>query len=168
MTSSRTRYLLMAAAMMSGLLAGADLDREIVAMPAWQQIDAVAWATFSRHADLGNGLVLYPLEAIGSFVLILAATGSLYLERVSRGPVALSLYGAVPLAAAGLLCTLKAAPIMLSISGLDDPAALGQAFEGFRYWGGIRAVCQVLAFFATVLALAKMGQPSHQAGSSRR
>jgi hypothetical protein len=74
----------------------------------------------------------------------------------------LSLYGAVLLAAAGLLCTLKAAPIMLSVSRLDDPAALGQA------WGSICAVCQLLAFFATVFALAKMGQPSHQAGRLRR
>lgn len=43
---------------------------------------------------------------------------------------------------------------MLGIARLGDPAALQQAFDGFRFWGDIRGVCQVLAFFATVWALA--------------
>jgi hypothetical protein len=163
MISSRTRFLLIAAAAASGLLAGADLDREIVAMPAWQQVGAVPWAAFSRQADLGNGLVLYPVEAIGGFLLILAAIVSFHLDRAATGRFAL--YGAALLAAAGLLCTVKAAPIMLGVARLEDPAALRQVFEGFRHWGGIRAVFQVLAFLATLWALAaNVGRPTRGIG----
>jgi hypothetical protein len=157
MISSRTRCLLVAAIILSGLLAGGNLDRAIVAMPAWQQIGAAAWADFSRHADLANGRVLYPIEAIGSFVLILATTASLHLDRAAKGRVAPPIYGAVLLSLGGLLCTLKAAPIMLGIEGLGDPAALQQAFEGFHFWGNIRGVFQVLAFVAAVWALAVEG-----------
>jgi hypothetical protein len=154
MISARTRALLIATTVLSGLLAGGNVDRAIVAMPAWEQVGAAAWAEFSRHADLGNGLVLYPLEAIGAFLLIVLTTVSLYLDRAAKASIMLPLCGAVVLAAAGLLCTLKAAPLMLSVGHLGDPASLQQAFDGFRLWGNIRGVAQVLAFFATVWALA--------------
>ena len=157
MISSRTRSLLVAAIVLSGLLAGGNVDRAIVAMPAWERVGAPAWADFSRHADLANGLFLYPIEAIGSFVLILAAMASLHLDRAAKGRVALPIYGAVLLSVGGLLCTLKAAPIMLGIEGLGDPAALRQAFDGFHFWGNIRGIFQVLAFLAAVWALAVEG-----------
>ena len=124
MISTWTRSLLIAATVLSGLLAGGNVDRAIVAMPAWEQAGTQAWADFSRHADLGNGLVLYPLEAIGAVVLIVAAAASLSFDRMIRGPLMLPLGGAVVLAAAGLLCTLRAAPIMLSVGHLGDPAAI--------------------------------------------
>ncbi len=153
MISARTRYLLVAATVLSGLLAGGNVDRAIVAMPAWERVGAPAWAEFSRHADLANGLLLYPFEAIGGFLLILAATVSLHFDGAAAGRVAMPLYGAVLLSAGGLLCTLKAAPIMLSVGHLSDPAALQDALDGFTVWGDIRGVFQVLAFFATVGAL---------------
>ena len=157
MISSRTRSLLVAAIVLSGLLASGNVDRAIVAMPAWQQVGAPAWAEFSRHADLANGFFLYPIEAIGSFVLILAAIASLRLDRAAKGRVAPPIYGAALLSGGGLLCTLKAAPIMLGVEGLGDPAALRQAFDGFHFWGNIRGVFQVLAFLAAVWALAVEG-----------
>jgi hypothetical protein len=64
MGSETTRLLLIAAAFVSGLLAGGNIDRAFVAMPAWQEVGATNWAEFSRHADLGNGMWLYPIEAI--------------------------------------------------------------------------------------------------------
>ena len=130
MISARTRALLIAATVLSGLLAGGNVDRAIVAMPAWEKVGASAWAAFSRHADLGNGLVLYPLEAIGAFLLILLAAVSLYLDRMARARIMLPLCTALALAAAGLLCTLKAAPIMLSVGHLDDPASLRTSLRG--------------------------------------
>ena len=155
MISTRTRYLLIAATILSGLLAGVNVDRMIVAMPAWEQVGAQSWAEFSQHADLGNGLFLYPFEAICAFLLTLAAIVSLFFDRASAiSHVALPLYGAVLLAAGGLLCTVKAAPSMLSIRYLGDPAALQQALDGFNFWGDIRGVFQVLAFLTTVWALA--------------
>jgi hypothetical protein len=157
MISARTRHLLVAAAILSGLLAGGNVDRAIVAMPAWEQVGAPAWAEFSRHADLANGLLLYPVEAIGGFLLILAATVSLHFDRAATGRTALPFYAAVLLSTGGLLCTLKAAPIMLSIGHLSDPVALQHALDDFNVWGDIRGAFQVLAFFAAVWALAGPG-----------
>ena len=159
MISSRTRFLLIAATVLSGLLAGGNVDRAFVAMPAWEQVGAPAWAEFSRHADLGNGLVLYPLEAIGAFLLVVFAAVSLYVDRAVKANIVLPLSGAVLLAAAGLLCTLKAAPIMLGVGHLSDPALLRQAFDGFRFWGDIRGAAQVLAFLATIWAFAAVSGP---------
>jgi hypothetical protein len=49
-----------------------------------------------------------------------------------------------------------AAPIILGIGDIKDPAALRRAFEGFWYWGDWRALCQILAFFAQMTALAML------------
>jgi hypothetical protein len=67
--SRRTLWLVIAAAIFNAFLVGGFVDRAVVAMPAWAEIGAQPWAQFSRHADLGNGIVLYPLEAIGGVVL---------------------------------------------------------------------------------------------------
>jgi hypothetical protein len=50
------------AVLANGLLAGLSVDRSVVAMPAWRWVGVRGWAAFSRRADLGNGLVLYPLR----------------------------------------------------------------------------------------------------------
>jgi hypothetical protein len=149
----RTFILLIAATFVGGLLAGGNVDRAFVAMPAWEQIGAIAWGQFSRHADLGNGLVLYPLEAFGATLLTLAAAISFHFDRVASRNAAVPLYSAALLCIAGLMLTIKAAPFMLGIREVNEPAALQTAFEGFRYWGNIRGACQVLAFAAQLWAL---------------
>jgi hypothetical protein len=53
------------ATLANGLLAGGDVDRWLVGMPAWQSVGVLGWANYSRLADLGNGFVLYPILAIG-------------------------------------------------------------------------------------------------------
>jgi hypothetical protein len=158
MGSETARLLLIAAAFVSGLLAGMNIDRAFVAMPAWQQVGATSWAEFSRHADLGNGLLLYPIEAIGGAVLTLAAGASYYFDRVARRDVAIPLAAAIVLSWCGLLFTFKAAPIMLSIGEINNPAALRTAFEGFRFWGSIRGVSQVLQFAALMWALQRLAK----------
>src|ERR1041385_3277950 len=121
---SATRVILLLATAFSGALAGADIDRALVAMPAWQQTGAVAWANFSRHADLGNGLILYPVEAIGGALLILASAIAFHIDRTARRPALLPVYAALLFAAGGLALTFKAAPIMLGIRSIDDPVML--------------------------------------------
>ena len=154
MTFHRTSILLMAATLFGGLLAGGNIDRGFVAMPAWEQVGSVAWGEFSRHADLGNGLFLYPLEAFGATLLTLAAAISFYFDRLASPKAAVPLYSATLFCVAGLIFTIKAAPLMLSIRDINEPAALQIAFEGFRYWGNIRGMCQVLAFASQIWALA--------------
>jgi hypothetical protein len=151
-----TRILLILALLLSGLLAGGNVDRAFVAMPAWQQVGAVAWSEFSRHADLGNGLVLYPVEAIGGALLTLAVAIGLHFDRRAPRVATYCLYAAVLFAAGGLLFTVRAAPLMLGLRGESDPAALQRAFEGFWYWGNLRAACQVLAFLALLAATAAL------------
>ena len=156
MTSRATPLLLILATLISGFLAGGNIDRAFVAMPAWNEVGAVAWAEFSRRADLGAGLILYPLEAFGGALLTLAAAIGVHFDRSAPRPAAVALYAAVLLAAGGLAFTAMAAPIMLGVRGVTDPAALRGAFEGFWYWGDWRALCQVLAFVAQLAALAML------------
>ena len=156
------RPLLVVAALFAGLLAGGNVDRSFVAMPAWQQVGATAWADFSRHADLGNGLILYPLEAIGGALFVLAAAICIHFYRTAPRAAVRAIDASAVLAAGGLALTLKAAPIMLGIRDVTDASALSAAFEGFRFWGDLRAVCQVLAFVAQLIALGLLLRGSRQ------
>ena len=146
-------YALGVAAVFSGWLAGASIDRYIVQVPGFRHIDIVQWGEYSRHADLANGLVLYPAEAIIPFLLfiisfvIIIRSGQLNSLKV---PVFLALL----LSASGLFFTIFAAPIILGIKNMpNDPVLLQQAFDTFHFWGGLRAGVQVLAFFPALWAL---------------
>ena len=98
------RLLLILSTFVSGLLAGGNIDRAFVAMPAWQQVGAPSWAAFSRHADLGNGLVLYPVEAVGGALLTLAAAIMIHFDRNAPRAAIVSLYAAVLFAAPSDSC----------------------------------------------------------------
>jgi hypothetical protein len=84
MSFTRTQLLVVAATLQSGVLAGGIIDRVIVGGPAWHELGAQAWAQFSRQADLGTGLVAYPVEGIGATLLILAAALSNYFDSNGR------------------------------------------------------------------------------------
>ena len=116
MIFTRTLLLVAAATLLSGVLAGGVIDRVIVGGPAWHALGAEPWARFSRQADLGIGLVAYPVEGIGATLLVLAAALSNYFDRNVRRGVSLSLYCAAAFSIAGLVLTVKAAPIMLSLA----------------------------------------------------
>ena len=116
MPQARTRLLLVAATVVSGILAGGVFDRAVVGGPAWHELGAEAWVQFSRRADLGTGLVAYPVEGIGATLLIIAATLSNYLDRNALRRAVLPLYLAVAFSVVGLLLTVKAAPIMLALA----------------------------------------------------
>ena len=60
---------------------GGAADRAIDRGPAWHALGAPAWAQYSRLADLGPGLVAYPIEGIGSALLIIAAAISSHFDR---------------------------------------------------------------------------------------
>ena len=146
--------LIVAATMLDGFLAGTNVDRTLIQMPAWRQVGARAWADYSRHANLGPGLLLYPFMAIGGALLTVAAAIAFQVAGAVPRGAALPIFLAVALALGGLLATARAAPKMLSLRRIgDDPAALQAAFDGFEFWGNVRSVCQVLAFAANVWAL---------------
>jgi hypothetical protein len=91
-------------------------------------------------------------------VLTVAAAVSLHFERSVQRAAAVPLYAAVLLVAGGQLFTVLAAPIMLGIRNVSEPAALQHAFEGFWYWGNLRALCQVFAFVAQLATLAMLSR----------
>ncbi len=145
---------IVAATVLGGFLAGANLDRMVIQMPAWRQTGVKCWAEFSRHADLRRGFYVYPPEAIGMTILNVLAAISFYYDKAAPKAAGLPIYLAAVLALAGLLTTLKAAPHVLSLRRIgDDPDALLRAFLGFWYRGNVRAVFQIAAFLATVWAL---------------
>ena len=149
MKLSAAQGLIFVAAIMNGILVGGGLDRALVTFPAWRAIGSVAWATFSRHADLGNGRLWYPLWGFAGMICSVAAAVVVY--WFSEAPLAArSAVDGALFTIGGLLITLKAAPIMLSLSRLgDDPLVLQQALDGFAFWSYIRLVFQVLGWLAT-------------------
>ena len=153
MASSVTRNLVIAATLFGGILAGDNVDRIIVQMPAWRYVGARAWAAYSRKADLGNGLILYPIVAIGGAILTIAAAIAFHFDKTAPRSAAVPMYGAVVSVIGGLLATIKAAPKMLSLRRIDDEAGLQGAFNGFDRWTVVRAVPQVLAFVANLWSL---------------
>lgn len=157
MPSTRTKTLLVLATLLSGLLAGGVVDRVLVGGPAWSELGAEAWVEYSRRADLGAGLIVYPIDGIGSTLLIFAAALSGYFDRqIGRG-VAIPLYGALALSAGGLVLTAIAAPIMLSLGAPQNAVAAQRAFDEFFVWGlYLRGAADTLAFVALLWALAGM------------
>ena len=145
--------LIVAATALNGLLAGVSFDGALVKLPARRRIGAVAYATFARGNDLGNGLWVYPSTAIGAAVLTILATIVAYFEHASAALV-------VPLSLATLtsighfLATSQAAPIMLRVGKTsDDAAVLASLLDRFARWHALRATLQVLTFFVMLWAL---------------
>jgi hypothetical protein len=147
--------LLAAATLVSGILAGGVVDRAVVGGPAWHGLGAQAWAAYSRHADLGNGLVAYPMEAVGGALLIIAAAVSNYFDRSVHSAVTIPLYCALVFSLAGLAFTAKAAPIMLRLALPQSGSATQNAFDQFFLWGlYLRGTTILLTFIAITWSLA--------------
>jgi hypothetical protein len=113
----------------------------------------VAYATFARGSDLGNGIWVYPSTAIGAALLTILATIVAYVEHESAALL-------VPLSIAALMsvghfvATARAAPIMLRVSKTpDDGALLAPLLDRFARWHAVRATLQVLTFFVLLWAL---------------
>jgi hypothetical protein len=154
-TLSMLRTLLFIAAVTNGILVGGAIDRALIGFPAWRAVGPQAWATFSRHADLVNGRVWYPLWAFAGMICSVAAA---VLVTYRSAPFSAACQIAVDAGAlftiGGLLLTLKAAPIMLGLRAIDnDPVALQRAFEGFSYWSYWRLGSQSIGWMTNLCAL---------------
>jgi hypothetical protein len=157
-----------AAAIVNGLLAGGNVDRAIVARPAWTGVGLAAWADYSRQADLGNGQVFYPAMAIGGTLLcVLAAILFLRAGRVPQEAAWPVLLGA-SLMVICLPVSFVAAPFILSLRHIDnqDIAALGRAFDGSFFWGRFQMALHVLSFFANLWAISALSR-NDSAGTQR-
>lgn len=158
MTRAVTRDLVILATLVNGILASGNINRGLVDMPAWHQVGAAAWATFSRHADLGSvAMVLYPFEGICGALLCIAVVVAFRWSRAGPRRAAFPIYAAAFFAIGGLAATTQAAPIMLSVRHLTDPSDVARALDGFTLWGGIRGICQVLAYVTNFWSLLVLG-----------
>lgn len=141
------------ASAVNGLLAGLNTDTALVKLPARRRIGAVAYTTFARGNDLGNGLVVYPLLGVGAALLTLFATALAYAEH-SPLEVVLLLSLASGLSLLHTFATTRAAPVMLSLKDAPDNEALLMAkLDRFARWHAVRATFQVLTFFVLLWAL---------------
>jgi hypothetical protein len=147
-----------------GAFGGAIVDRAIVATPAWRELGAPAWAAYSRHADLGNGVVVYAIYSVGLAVLAIAAAISYRFDRGAPRSAGPPIYLAALSAIGVIASTIKAAPIMLGVPDLgNDVAALQDAFDQFTFWGlYIRGALATLALLASVWALAVYSKDHHR------
>jgi hypothetical protein len=144
--------LLMAAAcVITGLLAGGSVDRYVVQVPAWRHLNTLSWAEYTRYAEFGNGLYLYPFEVLGSFILLFTTTSIVLISRQKFQHVAMPVFLATIFATIGLIFTFFSFPVMLSIRALgNNVTAVQNAFDRFHFWGWLRAIAQLLSFFACV------------------
>ena len=118
---------------------------------------------------MGNGLIFYPLVAIGGAVFTIAAAVAFHFDQTVPRSVAMPIYGAAVMVIAGLLATIKATPRMLSLKRINDGDGLQEALRGFHRWSLVRAVPQALAFYrkslvACIIALTQFKLPTIPSG----
>lgn len=170
---SWTRGLVLSTLVVLGLF-GSLVDRALVATPAWQHLGVLDWAAYSRHADLGNGLIVYPIVGILPTVLAVAAAISHRLDRAAQRSAGPPIYLAALCMIGVMATTLKVAPIMHTVGNLgDNRTELQQAFNEFTLWGvHVRGGFFAVAFLSTVWAFAALARqptthtlPADSAGS---
>jgi len=140
----------------NGILAGINLDRYIVQVPAYRRLPIEHWVEYVRLADLRTGLVWYPLLAVLSLATTLAADWC-YVSDPFEPALAVPLDLATLFVVCGLIATVGAAPTLLRLRRAAAADAGRAIFMRFHGWGLIRAVCQTLAFVTSVWALLEMG-----------
>lgn len=153
MTINLTLILILAATIVTGLLAGVSLDKAIVQLPARHRMGIVAFATFSRANDLGNGLIAYPVLGITAALLTILATVVAFLQKTPFQH-AWPLYLSALLSVLHSFTTSRAAPNLLRLrQSTNDEALLSEIFDRFTKWHNLRAVLQVLNFLILVWAI---------------
>jgi hypothetical protein len=151
-------WLVGAATVVHGLVAGISFDVATVKLPTRKRIGAIAYAQFARGNDMGNGIVVYPTIAILALLLVAAATLTAYFTHAPDA-VRLPLFAACGGTIAHFLCTAKAAPNMLSLrSPTEDEPFLERKLDAFATWHAYRALFQFLTFVALVWALVATSQ----------
>lgn len=153
MQVSATLALLIASLTANGLLTGATLDQAVKQLPARKTIGAIAYSTYSRAADLANGLVWYPVLGVGSAVLSVVTAG-VGLGQHAAGAELAALITLIIASVAHMGSTALAAPVNLSQRrAIGDEAELTRILERFVRLNAIRAALLVATVGVNVWAL---------------
>jgi hypothetical protein len=145
--------LLVASLAANGLLTGATLDQAIKQLPARKRIGVLAYSDYSRAADLGNGLIWYPIIGVGTAALsvVAAAVG---LGSHASGPRMVALIALIAGSVAHMGSTALAAPTNISQRrAVGDEAALEQIFDRFARLNAVRAGLMVTTLGIAAWAL---------------
>lgn len=146
--------LLTIAAAANGVLAGISVDTSAVKLPARHRIGAQAYATYARGADLGNGIAVYAAFGIGAALVTVIAAVLAASVRVGITGSPLPIYLAGILSLAHSFATSRAAPIMLSLRAApNEEQLLAARLDRFARWQSLRAILQILCFFALLWGL---------------
>ncbi len=158
MKVSVTRSLVVAAAALGVIATGTSFDKSVIQLSAWNRHGAEPWATYSRQADLRNGLIWYPAIGVGTLLVNLAAAVAVYRDPAAPRSAAVPTLGSALLAIGHMLATAGAAPNMLGVKRTDDPDSLRGALRGFTRWQGVRTGLDALLFAANLWSLASVSK----------
>jgi hypothetical protein len=148
-----TLILMVAATALNGILAGASLDQSIKQLPARHRIGVVAYSTYSKAADLGNGIPWYIGIGVSAVLLTIGAAIAALSQQVAS-QTTLPLFVAVGLSILHSLVTTQAAPTMFSQRQHEnEEVALTQVFNRFARLQTLRALVQVITFATLLWAL---------------
>jgi hypothetical protein len=141
-----TLLVLAGATALNGILAGASLDQSIKQLPARHRIGPVAYSTYSRASDLGNGILWYAGIGIGAALLTIAVAVAAYIQGMSFAQ-APRIYSAAVLSVLHSLITARAAPTNFSQRNYtNDVSRLSLIFDRFARLQALRALVQVVTF----------------------
>ncbi len=150
-------WLLLCSTFTGGLLAGMALDKSLVQLTSRSRIGIPAYVEYSKAADLGAGLLWYPLIGVGAPLFAIAGAIVVGVQHPPAGKWVSASVAAV-FAALHLFTTSRAAPQMLS---LRSPAFKSEAAEltlrKFASWHALRFGFQTATFVSSLWAI--VGKP---------
>lgn len=141
-------YLPLAAAAANSIAAGATLDQAIKQLPARRDVGALAYVDYIRAADLGNGLIWYPLIGIGATSLSVAAVVVGLRAKPGRtGTLALVVLAVCTVG--HIAVTSRAAPMLLLVGRREfDAGRVASILDEFAALNALRAGLMVGAVVA--------------------
>jgi hypothetical protein len=129
------------------------MDKSLVQLPSRKRIGTAAYVEYSKAADLGAGLLWYPLLGVSAPLFAIAGA---VLAIVQDLPAVkwLSASAAAVFAILHLFTTARAAPKMLSLSGptyKSEDAEL--TLRKFASWHALRFAFQTATFASSLWAI---------------
>ena len=149
-----TRSLAVGAVALGGIVAGFSVNRLLVELPAWAVLGPEQWASFTRRADLGKGLVVYPIEGLAALVCSVGAAVLAHLDRSEQSALLPLHLAGVAAVIAFVVTRFLIAPEVLTLRGdLPNPSSIQNAFASIRSWWQLKAGLHAITFACNIWGL---------------
>ena len=153
MLHSVSFWVLICSAFSGGLLGGMSLDKALVQLPARKRMGAAAYVEYSKAADLGGGLLWYPLFGVAAPLFAVIGAILVIVQHLPAGEWISASVAAV-FAVLHLFTTSRAAPKMLR---LRSPTFKSEEAEvtlrKFASWHTLRFAFQAVTFASSLWAV---------------